>query len=82
MIAAARRSASSTPASIAGVNGYSWQQIAAALRGQQASVSTARDLEFIESVAEQLEYSGPVPTPPQAKWLRDLFMRKIQREDR
>jgi len=32
--------------------------------------------DFIESVAEQLEYR-PTPSPPQAKWLKDLFMRRF-----
>jgi hypothetical protein len=57
-----------------GVNGYSWQQIA-----QHCAINKhlfyGRDLEFVESIAEQLEYRGP--TPAQAKWLKDLFMRKF-----
>ena len=35
-----------------------------------------RDYEFIESVAEQLEYR-PTPSPPQAKWLKDLVHAQI-----
>jgi hypothetical protein len=58
-----------------GVNGYSWQQIA-----RHCCVNKhlfhGRDYEFIESIAQQLEYR-PVPSPPQAKWLKDLFMRRF-----
>jgi hypothetical protein len=58
-----------------GVNGYSWQQMV------QHCLATKhlfrdRDLDFIESVSEQLEYKHI--SPPQAKWLRDLFMRKFR----
>jgi hypothetical protein len=57
-----------------GVNGYSWRQIA-----QHCAINKhlfyGRDLDFVESVAEQLEYRAP--TPAQAKWLKDLFMRKF-----
>jgi hypothetical protein len=56
-----------------GVNGYSWQQIA-----RHCAVNKhlfhGRDYEFVESIAEQLEYR-PTPSPSQAKWLKDLFMR-------
>jgi hypothetical protein len=57
----------------AGVNGYSWQQIAQHCLANK-HLFHGRDYEFIESVAEQLEYR-PTPSPPQAKWLKDLFMR-------
>jgi hypothetical protein len=57
-----------------GVNGYSWRQVA-----QHCAINKhlfyGRDLDFVESVAEQLQYRGP--TPAQAKWLKDLFMRKF-----
>jgi hypothetical protein len=59
----------------AGVNGYSWQQIA-----QHCALNKhlfyGKDFEFVESIAEQLEYR-PKPSPPQAKWLKDLFIRKF-----
>jgi hypothetical protein len=58
-----------------GVNGYSWQEIA-----QHCAVKKhlfhGRDFDFIESIAEQLEYRS-APSPAQAKWLKDLFMRRF-----
>jgi len=58
-----------------GINGYSWQKIA-----QHCAINSSlfhgKDLDFVESIAEQLTYRGS-PTPAQAKWLRDLFMRKF-----
>ena len=59
----------------AGVNGYSWQQIARHCLANK-HLFHGRDYEFIESVTEQLEYR-PTPSPPQAKWLKDLFMRRF-----
>jgi hypothetical protein len=57
-----------------GVNGYSWREIA-----QHCLVNKhlfhGRDYNFVESVAEQLEYK-PI-SAPQAKWLKDLFMRQF-----
>jgi hypothetical protein len=35
-----------------------------------------RDLEFVESMPEKIAAFGR-PTEKQAKWLRDLFMRKF-----
>jgi hypothetical protein len=57
----------------AGVNGYSWQQIAQHCLANK-HLFHGRDYEFIESIAAQLE-CRPTPSPPQAKWLKDLFMR-------
>jgi hypothetical protein len=58
-----------------GVNGYSWQQIA-----QHCAVNKhlfhGKDFDFVESIAEQLEYRS-TPSPAQAKWLKDLFIRKF-----
>ena len=58
-----------------GINGYSWQQIAQHC-ATNSSLFHGKDLDFVESIAEQLTYRGS-PTPAQAKWLRDLFMRKF-----
>jgi hypothetical protein len=58
-----------------GVNGHSWQQIAQHCLANK-HLFHGRDYEFIESIAEQLEYR-PTPSPPQAKWLKDLFMRRF-----
>ena len=58
-----------------GVNGYSWQQIAQHCLANK-HLFHGRDYEFVESIAEQLEYR-PTPSPPQAKWLKDLFMRRF-----
>jgi hypothetical protein len=58
-----------------GVNGFAWRQIA-----QHCVINKhlfyGRDLDFVESIAEQLGYRG-TPTPAQAKWLKDLFMRRF-----
>jgi hypothetical protein len=35
-----------------------------------------KDFDFVESIAEQLEYRS-TPSPAQAKWLKDLFIRKF-----
>jgi hypothetical protein len=58
-----------------GVNGYSWQQIAEHCAANK-HLFYGRDLEFVESVAEQLT-RFPAPTPKQAPWLKDLFIRKF-----
>src|SRR5215471_12495510 len=58
-----------------GVNGYSWQEIARHCAANK-HLFHGRDFDFIESIAEQLEYK-PTPSPPQAKWLKDLFMRRF-----
>jgi hypothetical protein len=58
-----------------GVNGYSWQEIARHCAANK-HLFHGRDFDFVESIAEQLEYKGK-PSPPQAKWLKDLFMRRF-----
>ena len=58
-----------------GINSYSWQEIAQHCAAN-SSLFHGKDLDFVESIAEQLTYRGS-PTPAQAKWLRDLFMRKF-----
>jgi hypothetical protein len=58
-----------------GLNGYSWQQIARHCAANK-HLFHGRDYEFVESVAEQLEYRS-TPSPAQAKWLKDLFMRRF-----
>jgi hypothetical protein len=57
-----------------GVNGYSWQEIARHCLLNKHLFS-GRDHNFIESIAEQVEYRNP--SPPQAKWLKDLFLRRF-----
>ena len=59
-----------------GVNGYSWQKIAAALRRQQAPVPRQGPRFRREHRRANSPYRSS-PTPAQAKWLRDLFMRKF-----
>jgi hypothetical protein len=58
-----------------GVNGYSWQQIARHCAANK-HLFYGRDLEFVESIARQLEWKSR-PSPPQAPWLKDLFMRRF-----
>jgi hypothetical protein len=57
-----------------GVNGYSWRQIAQHCLANK-HLFHGRDFDFVESVAEQLEYKSI--SAPQAKWLKDLFMRRF-----
>jgi hypothetical protein len=58
-----------------GVNGYSWREIAQHCAANK-HLFYGRNYDFVESVAEQLEYRN-TPSPPQAKWLKDLFMRRF-----
>jgi hypothetical protein len=58
-----------------GVNGYSWQEIAAHC-ALNSHVFVGREVEFVESVNEQLQFRSE-PTEPQARWLRDLFVRML-----
>jgi hypothetical protein len=58
-----------------GINGYSWQEIAQHCAANK-HLFYGKDLDFVESIAEQLTYRGS-PSPAQAKWLRDLFTRKF-----
>ena len=58
-----------------GIDGYSWQQIAEHC-ALHKHLFHGKDLEFVESIAEQLAWRSS-PSAAQAKWLRDLFMRKF-----
>ena len=59
-----------------GVNGYSWQEVAAHC-ARNIRVFIGREVEFIESINEQLQFRSE-PSEPQARWLRDLFMRRLK----
>lgn len=63
-----------------GINGYSWHAIAqhCAARIDSIPRPQSRDREFVESIAEQLDYALSQPTPRQAKWLRDIFNKYFQ----
>jgi hypothetical protein len=56
------------------VNGYSWRQIAQHCAANK-HLFHGRDFDFVESIAEQVEYRNP--SLPQAKWLKDLFLRRF-----
>jgi hypothetical protein len=58
-----------------GVNGYSWKQIAAHCAANK-HLFHGKALDFIEDMPAKLA-AFHSPTPAQAKWLRDLFMRKF-----
>jgi hypothetical protein len=58
-----------------GVNGYSWREVALHCAANK-HLFHGRDYEFVESIAEQLEYRS-TPSPAQAKWLKDLFVRRF-----
>lgn len=56
-----------------GVNGYTWKEIAEhCVRNSHLFIG--KDLEFVESVARQVQYKDV--SPPQASWLHDLFIRR------
>jgi hypothetical protein len=57
-----------------GVNSYSWREIARHCAANK-HLFHGREYDFIESVADQLEYRAP--SPAQAKWLKDLFIRRF-----
>jgi hypothetical protein len=57
------------------VNGYSWRQIAQHCAANK-HLFHGRDCDFVESIAEQLEFRG-TPTPAQARWLKDLFVKRF-----
>jgi hypothetical protein len=57
-----------------GVNGYSWREIAQHCAANK-HLFHGREHDFIESIAEQVEYRNP--SPAQAKWLKDLFLRRF-----
>lgn len=57
-----------------GVNGYSWQQIAAYCAANK-HLFHGKALDFIEDMPAKLA-AFHNPTPAQGKWLRDLFLRK------
>ena len=59
-----------------GINGYSWQQIAQHCAANKFTCSTARTSISSRASPSNLRYRSS-PTPAQAKWLRDLFMRKF-----
>jgi hypothetical protein len=56
-----------------GVNGYTWIEIAHYCADNKHRISRDRDREFIDSVFEQLASGRRAISPPQAKWLRDIF---------
>ena len=58
-----------------GVNGYSWGDIAVHCAANK-HLFHGKELDFIESMPGKIACYGS-PTPPQAKWLRDIFLRKL-----
>ena len=60
-----------------GVNGYSWLEIARYCADNKQRIYRDKDREFIDSVLEQMTYRHKAPSPPQAKWLRDIFNQRF-----
>ena len=60
-----------------GVNGYTWLEIGHYCADNKHRVSRDRDREFIDSVFEQLTSGRRSISPPQAKWLRDIFKQRF-----
>ena len=58
-----------------GVNGYSWGDIAVHCAANK-HLFHGKELDFIESMPGKIACYGS-PTQPQAKWLRDIFLRKL-----
>ena len=60
-----------------GVNGHSWFEIAQHCATNRDRIYRDKDREFVDSVYEQIALRGRAPSPPQAKWLRDIFNQRF-----
>ena len=60
-----------------GVNGHGWFEIAQHCAAHKDWIYRDKDRDFIDSVYEQMAFRGKPPTPPQAKWLRDIFNQRF-----
>jgi hypothetical protein len=60
-----------------GVNGHGWFEIAQHCAAHKDWIYRDKDRGFIDSVYEQMAFRGKPPTPPQAKWLRDIFNQRF-----
>jgi hypothetical protein len=60
-----------------GINGHSWRDISQHLMTNLARVR-AKDQSIVESVHRGLFLQGfHAPTPRQARWIRDIFVRQF-----
>ncbi len=60
-----------------GINGYSWLDVAKHCADNKHRISRDKDKEFVDSVFEQIAYRQKAPSPPQAKWLGDIFKQRF-----
>ena len=60
-----------------GVNGHSWFEIAQHCAAHKDRIYRDKDRDFVDSIFEQLVSRQPTTTPPQAKWLRDIFNQRF-----
>jgi hypothetical protein len=60
-----------------GVNGHSWLEIAQYCADNKHRVFRDKDRQFVDSIFEQIAYRQKTPSPPQAKWLRDIFNQRF-----
>jgi hypothetical protein len=60
-----------------GINGYSWFEVAQYCATNKHRVSRDKDREFLDSIFEQIAYRQKTPSPPQAKWLTDIFNQRF-----
>jgi hypothetical protein len=60
-----------------GVNGHSWFEIAQHCAAHKDRIYRDKDRDFIDSIFEQIAIRGRSPSPPQAKWLRDIFNQRF-----
>ena len=60
-----------------GVNGHGWFEIAQHCAAHKDWIHRDKDREFVDSVYRADSASRQIPTPPQAKWLRDIFNQRF-----
>jgi hypothetical protein len=60
-----------------GVNGHHWFEIVQHCATNRDRIHRDKDREFIDSIYEQIALHGRSPSPPQAKWLRDIFNQRF-----
>jgi hypothetical protein len=58
-----------------GVNGYTWREIAGFCLDRKHCLRNSGEVRFVEGIARKLANPFFKPTPNQAPWLRDIFLR-------
>jgi hypothetical protein len=60
-----------------GINGHSWFEVAQHCATNKHRINRDRDREFVDSIFDQLSFRHKPPSPPQAKWLQDIFNQRF-----